>query len=388
MSEPRQRTEAAADAGKKSILLVAGEASGDLHAAALVEALKQADPSIEVWGVGGQHLRAAGMHVLVDTAHVATMGLTETFGTLGRLFGMYRRLVRFLDEQRPRLVILVDYPEFNLLLARQAKRRGVRVFYFIAPQVWAWRPGRVRKIAARVDRMAVVFPFEPELYNNGSGRRLAEFIGHPLLDRVRVTRSRGETLARHGLDPARRTLALLPGSRKKEIRYLLEPSIAAAQRLVEEDGWQAILALAPTLTVDDLQAELGRELPIKVATDDTYNVVSAADAALVASGTATLETALLGCPMVIMYRVSPVTFAIAKRLVDVESIGIPNIILGRTVFPELIQSEVTPEALVAAVRGLQSRREEQSAALATVRERLGSPGAAQRAAAMVLELLR
>jgi lipid-A-disaccharide synthase len=370
----------------KRVLLVAGEASGDLHAAALVEAVRAADPSVEFWGVGGQHLRTAGMHVLVDTAHVATMGLTETFGTLGRLVGTYRRLVRFLDEQKPKLVVLVDYPEFNLLLARQAKRRGIRVFYFIGPQVWAWRRGRVRKIVQRVDRMAVVFPFEPELYNNG--RSVAEFVGHPLLDRVQVTRAREETLARYGLEPQRRTLALLPGSRKKEIRYLLEPSLAAARRLVDEDGWQAIVALAPTLTADDLRATLGREIGVPVAIDDTYNVVKAADAALVASGTATLETVLLGCPMVIMYRVSPFTFAVARRLVDVDAIGMPNIILGRKVFPELIQNEVTTERLVAAVRGLQDHREEQRQALAIVRERLGAPGAAQRAAAMVLELLR
>ncbi|MBI4515265.1 MAG: lipid-A-disaccharide synthase [Deltaproteobacteria bacterium] len=369
------------------ILLVAGEASGDLHGAALVSALRTAAPAIEVSGVGGQHLRAAGMNVLVDTAHVATMGLTETLGTLGRLLGTYRRLLRFLDEQRPALLILVDYPEFNLLLARQAKRRGIAVFYFIGPQVWAWRRGRVRKIAARVDRMAVVFPFEPELYNR-DGRRLAEFVGHPLLDRVGTTRPRDETLRRHGLDPQRRTLAILPGSRKKEIRYLLEPSLGAAQRLVAEDGWQAVIALAPTLTIADLQHALGRELPVPVALDDTYNVVSAADAALVASGTATVETALLGCPMVIMYRVSALTFAVARRLVDVEFIGMPNIICGRAVFPELIQEEVTPAALVAAVRALAGQATEQRAALATVRERLGQPGAAQRAAAMVLELLR
>ncbi len=370
----------------KRVLLVAGEASGDLHAAALVDAVRQADPSVEFWGVGGQHLRTAGMHVLVDTAHVATMGLTETFGMLGRLVGTYRRLLRFLDEQKPALVILVDYPEFNLLLARQAKRRGIRVFYFIGPQVWAWRRGRVRKIVQRVDRMAVVFPFEPELYNNG--RAVAEFVGHPLLDRVRVTRTREETLARHGLDPQRRTLAILPGSRKKEVRYLLEPSLVAARRLVDEDGWQAIVALAPTLTAADLRATLGREVALPVAIDDTYNVVNAADAALVASGTATLETVLLGCPMVIMYRVSPFTFAVARRLVDVEAIGMPNIILGRKVFPELIQNEVTPERLVAAVRELQGHGQEQRAALAVVRERLGGPGAAQRAAAMVLELLQ
>jgi lipid-A-disaccharide synthase len=372
----------------KRILLVAGEASGDLHASALVAALRAADRRLEIWGVGGPHLREAGMHVLVDTAHVATMGLTETLGMMGRLLNAYRRLVRFLDEQRPDVVVLVDYPEFNLLLARQAKRRGIRVFYFIAPQVWAWRAGRVKKIVARVDRMAVVFPFEPEIYNAAlpGGKRVAEFVGHPLLDRVRTTRGRTQTLRRHGLDPERRTLAILPGSRRKEIRHLLEPSVAAAHTLARE-GWQAIVALAPTLSLADLRDALGYELPIAVAVDDTYNVVAAADAAVVASGTATLETVLLGCPLVIMYKVSALTFAIARRLIRVESIGMPNIILGRRVFPELIQDQVTPAALAAAVRDAHAQRETQAQALAIVRERLGTPGAAQRAAAMIRELL-
>jgi lipid-A-disaccharide synthase len=317
------------------------------------------------------------------------MGFTETFGTLGRLLRTYRQLLRLLDEQRPDLVILVDYPEFNLLLARQAKRRGIRVFYFIGPQVWAWRRGRVRKIVQCVDRMAVVFPFEPALYNTAgsNGHRIAEFVGHPLLDRVATTRSREETRRRYGLDPDRPTLAILPGSRKKEVRYLLRPSIAAAEQLSKEDGWQAIIALAPTLSHEDLRGALGGELPVPIAADDTYNVVSAADAALVASGTATLETVLLGCPMVIMYRVSPVTYAVGKRLVNVDMIGMPNLILGHPVFPELIQHDVTCEKLVRAIREVAAHRAEQAAALAMVRSRLGTPGAAQRAAAMVLELL-
>ena len=368
------------------ILLVAGEASGDLHAAALVSELRAANPRLSVWGVGGQHLRAAGMHILVDTAHVATMGLTETFGTLGRLVRTYRLLIKFLDEQRPRLLVLVDYPEFNLLLARQAKKRGIPVFYFIGPQVWAWRPGRVRKIVARVDKLAVVFPFEPALYNNG--RPVAEFIGHPLLDRVHASRARAETRARYGLRPDRRTLVILPGSRKKEVRYLLRPSVEAARELIASGEWQAIVALAPTLTEDDLCAEWGGALPIPVVVDDTYNVVAAADTALVASGTATLETVLLGCPLVIMYRVSPVTFAVAKRLVHLETIGMPNIILGRRVFPELIQAAVTPTALAQAVRDVDAHRDQQTAALAEVRAQLGTAGAAQRAAHMVMDLLR
>lgn len=369
----------------RKVLLVAGEASGDLHGAALVTALRRSDPCIDVWGVGGERLRDAGMHVLVDTASVATMGFVETFGTLGRLVSAYRRLKRFMVEERPRLVVLIDYPEFNLLLAKRAKALGIPVFYYIGPQVWAWRRGRVRKIVRRVDRIGVVFPFEPTLYNNGQQR--AEFIGHPLLDVVRPTRSREETRARYGLDATRPLLALLPGSRKKEVQHLLAPALAAAQRLAA-DGWQAVIPLAHTLTRRDLAAALrGREPELPVIENDTYNIVHASDAVLVASGTATLETALLGRPMVIMYRVAPLTFALAKMLVQVEYIGMPNIILGRAVFPELMQRDVTCNKLAAAVQEVTARRAEVSAALVELRHRLGEPGAATRAAQMALELM-
>ena len=370
---------------RRKVLLVAGEASGDLHGAMLVTALLRREPSLEVWGVGGERLRDAGMHILVDTAAVATMGFVETFGTLGRLLSTYRRLKRFMFEERPALLVFIDYPEFNLFLAKRARALGIPVFYFIAPQVWAWRRGRVRKIARRVNRLGVVFPFEPMLFNNGHD--LARFVGHPLLDVVHATRTREETLARYQLDPARPLLALLPGSRKKEIQHLLPPAIAAARRLTDE-GWQAVLPLAHTLTRGDLADALGGQWPaVPIVEHDTYNVIHAADVVLVASGTATLETALLDRPMVIMYRVAPLTFALARLMVRVDYIGMPNIILGRPVFPELIQGDVTSDKLVAAVRDVAARRAEIAAALAEVRTKLGDPGAAERAARLALELL-
>jgi lipid-A-disaccharide synthase len=368
------------------VLLVAGEASGDLHGASLVAALRARVPDLELAGIGGPRLRAAGMRVLVDTEHVATMGFTETFGTLGRLLRAYRRLVRFLDEERPALVVLIDYPEFNLRLAKQAKRRGIPVFYFIAPQVWAWRKGRIRTIGERVDKLAAVFPFEEAVYNT-NGRRLAEFVGHPLLDVVQPTRSRAETRARYGLAPDRPVLALLPGSRRKEVDFLFAPMCAAARQLVAE-GWQPIACLAESLAADELRAALGGgDVPLPIAHGDTYNVVAAADAAVVASGTATVETALLGCPLVIVYKLAPLTFWIARRLVDVEFIGMPNIILGRAVLPELIQDAVTPDAIAAAVRDVYARRDQITAALADLRTRLGAPGAAARAADLALGLV-
>lgn len=371
----------------RTVLLVAGEASGDMHGAALVEELRHRDPGLRIVGVGGDRLREAGMEILVDSARLATMGFTEVFGSLGRILGIFRQLVRFLREERPALLVLIDYPEFNLLLAKRARRLGVPVFYYVSPQVWAWRRGRVRKIARRVDRLAVVFPFEEALYNTG-GRQLARFVGHPLLDEVQVTREPAETRALYGLSADRPLLALLPGSRRKEIRLLLPAALAAAKILVAE-GWQVALARAHTLTEQDLREALdGRDPGVPVVVDDTYNLVHAADAALVASGTATLETALLGRPMVIMYRMSRFTFALARRLVRVDHIGMPNLILGRRVFPELVQDAVTPEALVAAVREIHARREELAGELRELRQRLGEPGAAGRAAETALEVMR
>lgn len=378
-------------AASPRILLVAGEASGDMHGASLVRELRSRCPGAHIAGIGGSHLRREGMEILVDTATVATMGLTEILGSAGRLIGAYRMMRRYLREQRPDLVILIDYPEFNMLLAKYAKRLGVPVFYYISPQVWAWRRGRIRKIASRVDRLGVVFPFEAELYNEAgdpaSHDPLAVFVGHPLVESVRPSRSRQETRERHGFAADKPLLAILPGSRKKEIRLLLAPALAAARSLRAE-GWQAGVALAPTLTEEDLIEALDGERPdVPVIHDDTYDFVAAADAALVASGTATVETALLGRPMVIMYRVSNLTYAIARRMIRVDFIGMPNLILGRRVFPELVQDEVTPHELVAAVHEVRARASEVAAALGELRAKLGKPGAAGRAAELALELI-
>src|SRR5206468_1293770 len=271
----------------RRLLLVAGEASGDLHGADLVRALRASVPELEVFGVGGERLREAGMETVADVGEVATMGLKAT-GRLRALWHAYRTLARRLRADPPDLCVLIDFPEFNLRLARVAKRAGVPVLYYIGPQVWAWRRGRVRKIARRVDRLAVVFPFEPALY---AGRlRGVEFVGHPLLDRVRVTRGRTETLRAHGLDPARRTVLLLPGSRPSEIDYLLPRLLDAVRLLGADQGLQFPLALAHTLSGEELRRRIAAAaLNVRVIEGDTYNLIGAADVALVSSGTATLE---------------------------------------------------------------------------------------------------
>jgi lipid-A-disaccharide synthase len=371
------------------VLLVAGEASGDMHGADLVAALRARVPSVRVRGIGGARLRAAGMETVIDATEVATMGLVEARERLGAVWRAYRTMRRIVREERPDLLILIDFAEFNLALAGVAHRRGVKVLYYISPQVWAWRRGRVRKIARRVDRLAMVFPFEAAVYE-GTGVR-ADFVGHPLLDRVGPSRDRAATLAAHGLDPAKRLVALLPGSRSKEMHLLLPVLAAAAARLVARGDCQCALALADTLSEADVAVSMhGRELPATIVRGDTYDLVHASDVVLVASGTATLETALLERPMVIVYRVAPLTYALARRLVSVPFIGMPNLIAGRAVVPELIQDEVTPERVAAeAARFLDDPAHAAAtrAALGELRHALGDGGAATRAAAIAAEML-
>jgi lipid-A-disaccharide synthase len=371
------------------VLLVAGEASGDMHGADLVSALRARLPNARVRGIGGTRLRAAGMETLIDAHTIATMGLVEARDRLGALWRAYRTVRRIVREEKPNLVILIDFAEFNMALAGVAARAGVPVLYYISPQVWAWRRGRVRKIARRVSRLAVVFPFEVPLYA-GSGVRV-DFVGHPLLDRVRPTRDRAATFAAHGLDPAKRLVALLPGSRSKEMQLLLPAMAEAASRLAARGDCQCVLALADTLSERDIAVSMrGAALPMPVVSGETYDLVHASDAVIVASGTATLETALLERPMVIVYRTAPLTYALARRLVSVPFIGMPNLIAGRAVVPELLQGDVTAARIVAEVERFLDDPAHAAAttgALAEVRHALGEGGAAERAAAIAAEML-
>ena len=367
------------------VLLVAGEASGDIHGSDLVVALKRQAPQVEVFGVGGPALRAAGMQTLVDSATIAGMGLVEARDKVGALIRTYRQLKQILQTEPPDLLVLIDFPEFNLRLAKIAKRAGVPVFYYISPQVWAWRKRRVYTIAKRVDRLAAVFPFEPAFY--AAHGCTVDFVGHPLVDRVHPTRSREDTLRQHGLNPQRRTIALLPGSRSQEVRLLLAPMLGAVALLGND--YQFVLAAADTLKLDELQKQV-QSTPVQVIQGDTYNLVHAADLVLVASGTATLETALLERPMVIIYRLASLTYALARLLIRVPFIGMPNLIAERRVVPELIQGEVTPARIAAEATQLLTDAQAYSVAqegLREVRRRLGGGGAAERAARLVVEML-
>jgi lipid-A-disaccharide synthase len=374
---------------RRRILIVAGEASGDLHGADLARELRARDPQCELAGIAGTHMRAAGVHPLFKSEDIAGLGVAELASTIGLTLTALRTLRRRLRHDPPDLLILIDFAEFNMILAGTAHRAGVPVLYYITPQVWAWRRGRIGKLILRADRLAVVFPFEAELYGAAGDR--VTFVGNPLIDRVKPAQDRAETLVRHDFRPRTRLLALLPGSRRGEIRYLLQPMIEAARILSSDHDLTPVIVLAPTLTLDDLHAVAAGALDgVRVIGGDSYSIIAASELALVASGTATLEAALLGCPMVIAYKMSHLTYILGRMLIKgVPFIGMPNILAGRRIVPELIQRQVTPVNLVRAAEPMlaESLHAEVAAALLAASHCLGAPGAAGRVADLAIGML-
>jgi len=376
----------------KLILIVAGEASGDLHGSQLVRAMKLEQPGLSFYGVGGGKLKEAGVDLWADVADMAVVGLTEVVPKLRMILTVMNRLKKSMRSLKPDLVILIDYPDFNLPLARSAKKNGIPVFYYISPQVWAWRKGRIKTISRVVDRMAVILPFEEAIYRRAGVD--ASFVGHPLLDVAQATHSRSETLQRFGLQENVTTVALLPGSRKGEVSRLLPDMLKAARILTEKiSPVQFLLPVADTLDVSWMNALIaGANSPeIRLVQGATYDAVAAADVAIVVSGTATLETALLGTPLIVIYSVSALTYMIGRMLISVEHIGLVNIVAGKSVAPELIQHEANPERIAAEVLKILNdagRRKVMQEELSLLREKLGRPGAAKRVARMALTLMQ
>lgn len=373
----------------KRVMLVVGEASGDLHGAHLVKSLYERDPTLQIFGVAGEGLKREGVEVVFDVGRLTGMGFAELAGSLRNLWEAYRILRGLLREKQPNLLILIDFPEFNLRLARLAKKLRIPVLYYISPQVWAWRQRRIHKIARWVDRMAVVFPFEVPLYQKEGVE--VHFVGHPLLDVVRATQPRERTLAQYGLELSRPTVALLPGSRAREVSYHLPTMLEAVNRLTKQLEAQFILIRASTVDRGIFEGIMDRvATKVPIAEGNTYNVLHACDLAWTASGTATLETALMLRPMIIVYRLSWLTYGLARLLVRVRHIGMVNIVAGETVVPELIQGDVTAERIVMQSQAIlrdPELRERMVKKLAEVREKLGSPGAAGRVADMALSMM-
>jgi lipid-A-disaccharide synthase len=373
------------------ILIVVGEASGDQHAARLVAALREEVPQAEFMGVGGEALAAQGVRILWPAAELAVVGLSEVAARLPAVWGALGSIRLVLKKERPSLVILVDFPDFNFWVARLAKYYGVPVMYYISPQVWAWRTYRVRTIARLVDRMAVIFPFEADFYRE-KGVPVA-YVGHPLMETLPPLPPRASLLKKWGLDPRRFTLALLPGSRASEIeRHLPLMLLSAAlihQAIPETQFLLPLASTAPGELVGELVEKFG-DLGLKIISGQSYQALAAAHLAVVASGTATVEAALAGTPMVIVYRISPLSYRVGERLIRVEHVGMANLLAEERLFPELLQEDLTPERLAREVLSLvgdRKRLQIMRLGLARVIERLGGPGASRRAARVALEIM-
>jgi lipid-A-disaccharide synthase len=371
------------------LLLSCGEPSGDLYAGELVRELRLRQPELEVFGLGGDRMSGQGAELLAHIKDLAVVGLLEVVAHLRSLRRVFDRVLFEVERRRPDVAVLVDYPDFNLRLARQLRQRGVRVVYYVSPQVWAWRRGRLDSIRKTVDHMLVIFPFEEALYREADVP--ATFVGHPLVDLLRPPANPAAFLESVGLDPKRPVVALLPGSRPKEIGHNLPPVLGAVERLVaQRPHLQFSLALAPALDPAVVTNAVG-PLPVRVVASQTQGVLASCTVAVVASGTATVEAALLGAPMVVVYRLAPLTYLLGRRLVKVPHFAMANLIAGERVVPEVIQRELTPERVAAEVRALlddPGRRQRMREGLAEVRRRLGKPGASARAAEAVLDVAR
>lgn len=363
-----------------------GEASGDLYAGALALALQARAPGTRVIGLGGERLAAAGAELAGDYRGIAVTGLTEVLRVLPQTYRMYRRLVDLARAQRPDVFVAIDFPDFNFRLAAAVHALGIPVVYYVSPQLWAWRPGRIRALKAFADKVLPIFPFEVAVYQQAGVP--VEFIGHPLIDLIAVTTTRDAFLRGLGLDPAAPVVALLPGSRPNEVRALLPVLADAMTRIrVGRPGTQFVLARAPKLSTalfEPLGPGAGGVTLVEGQTDDVLN---ASDVVLTASGTATVQTALHEKPMVILYKLSPLTYRLGRPFVKVDTFGMPNLIAGRRIVPELIQDDCTAERVAGEALALlndRGRADQMRADLREVRAKLGAPGASERAAAAVL----
>lgn len=371
----------------KSLLVIAGEDSGDMHAADVIRALKQTRSDLSFWGIGGGKLRAEGVETLHDVHEMDVMGFVEVLGKYSFFKGVFDEVLAEVDRRKPDAALLVDYPGFNLRLAKELKKRGVKVLYYVCPQVWAWNRSRIPKMAKIIDRLMVIFPFEVEVFKDVDLQ--VNFVGHPMVDELRSFREeKPKPLPWNGA----KKIALLPGSRKQEIQYILEPLLEAARMMEESRPDLSFIIPVPerrfAMVEEILQKAKNAPRNVSVITGQAREVLKQADAAFVASGTATLEAALLRCPTVLVYKTSPLTYVMARMLLRIPWVGITNVIAGREIMPERLQKHLRPIELVATIDPLVNNtpaRETMLENFQALEKELGAGGPATRVARIIAQ---
>lgn len=367
-----------------SILIIAGELSGDVQGGKLVAAIKKLSPDLKITGIGGDNMEAAGMELLHHIREMSFLGFSEVVKHLPFIRKVMNELTEWIETNRPETVILIDYPGFNLRLAKKAKKLGCRIVYYISPQVWAWGAGRIKTISRLVDHMIVVFPFEEELYRSAGVK--VDFVGHPILEGLNSKLSREEFYEKHGFKLDDPVVGLLPGSRTQEVENLYLQMVEAVELMKKElPDLQTVTGISPTLNENIYSnIEAGKDL---IHSNDIYDVMQHSAVLFVASGTATLESACLGTPMIIVYKVSPISWFLGKLLVKLKNIGLVNIVAGEKIVPEILQSEVTASRLASeglSLLGDKTLMEDTRKKLLIVKDSLGKTGASQKAAELIV----
>lgn len=366
-------------------MIIAGEASGDTHCAAVIKELKSIDPAMDIFGIGGDKMIRQGMNPEYHIRDMAFLGFVEVFKHLPFIKEVQKRLLEIIKQQNIKTIVLIDYPGFNLNFAKKVKGLGIKIVYYISPQIWAWRKGRIRKIKKLVDKMIVVFPFEQEMYSRVGVD--AEYVGHPLVEQLNdyLFLTREELFEKYGLDKTREILLILPGSRKQEIEKIFPKTLGAAKRLEKEFNLQTVVA--GTANIEESFLEKYREIvDFKLITGKTYDLLANAKFGIIKSGTSTLEAGLFKLPFLVVYSTSALTFLIGKRLVKINSIALANIVAEEKIVDELIQNELTEENLynkVSEFLGDENKLTELRQKLGELKSKLGSPGSSKKAANII-----
>ena len=371
------------------IMFSAGEASGDTHGASVAKALREVYPSVEMFGMGGTLMDEAGVRIVYDIKNLGVIGLVEIVKSLPKFFKLRTYLKRIMMKERPDVLVCIDYPGFNMKLAEVAHQLGIPVLYYIAPTIWAWHSSRGKTIKKYVTKVASIFPFEAEAY--GKYNCDVEFVGHPLVDIVHPTMLIDESMTYFNARAEAKRVLLMPGSRKQEVLSLLDVMLESGEKLLQShEDVQFFLPRAHTIDRAELEAFIKeRRVPVTITEDHTYDLMQICDVCLAASGTATLETAMMELPTILLYKVSPITYGIGKMVVNLSHVGLPNIIAGKEVIPELLQSDVSADNIVEYMLPLLDdlkENEHMRQELRTVRDKLGKPGAVKRVAELIYSL--